>query len=350
MRVRPFAKSDVLDVVTLRARCFAKSTHGSPTALAAYFAEVFFGNPWYDEMLPSLVCEDTRGHIVGFLGVVPRRMRFDGQPLLVATSTQFMVAPEAPPLVGTRLLRTLFEGPQALSLTDMATPVTRRLWECLGGRTVSTSSLSWLRVLRPFGHLVTHTAGAGAGLGRPVDALVTRLVRAWTAPRVPSRGVRVDATVPDFVGPSSFDRDDALVRAEYDEPSLAWVLDMASRQRSYGDLRMARVVDRRGAGLGGYIVQTRAGRGARVLHLMARPDATGLVLDHLFRDAWNARCTAVSGRLAAPLVPPLVERRCLVYGPDTWVLVHGRDRAMVTAIARDGAGLTRLDGEWWMAF
>ena len=113
---------------------------------------------------------------------------------------------------------------------------------------------------------------------------------------------------------------------------------------------MVRVVERGGFELGCYIVQTRPGRCARVLHLVACPDAIGTVLDHLLRDAWGRQCTAVSGRLTAPLVPSLVARSCLVYGPDTWVLVHGRDHAMAATVARDGAGLTRLDGEWWMAF
>ena len=52
MRVRPFAKADLLDVVALRARCFARSMHASPDALAAYFAEVFSGIPGLTKPYP----------------------------------------------------------------------------------------------------------------------------------------------------------------------------------------------------------------------------------------------------------------------------------------------------------
>ena len=124
-RIRPFQKDDIAEVVALRGGAFRSSEQDDEAVLGAYFAEVFFGNPWYDETLPSLVCEDDVGRVVGFLGVVPRRMTAYGVPLRVATTTQFMVAPSAPALVGSQLLRTLFDGPQGFSLADVASAASR---------------------------------------------------------------------------------------------------------------------------------------------------------------------------------------------------------------------------------
>jgi len=54
-RVRPFLKDDIAEVVALRGGAFRSSEQDDEAVLGEYFAEVFFGNPWYDETLPSLV-------------------------------------------------------------------------------------------------------------------------------------------------------------------------------------------------------------------------------------------------------------------------------------------------------
>jgi hypothetical protein len=354
-QVRSFRKEDIPAVIALRAGAFRSSEQDDEGALAAYFAEVFFGNPWYDEAVPSLVCEDGHGRILGFLGVVPRRMTAYGVPLRVATTTQFMVAASAPPLVGAQLLRTLFEGPQGFSLADVASPASRRLWERLGGATATASSLTWIRLLRPFRHVVGTAGGgllghAGTLLARPIDALTTRLLPACAPPRAPRLGVRHEMSSAELLANLGRSLDGRAVRGDYDVSSLAWLLDMLARKRAYGPLQRAQILDGRGGLLGWYLVYAKPGGNARVAHLGARPDGAGAVLDHVFYDAWRAGCAAVSGRFDARLVESLVERRCLIYGPQAWVLVHSRDRGLLDAIARDEVGLTRLDAEWWMAF
>lgn len=72
------------------------------------------------------------GRILGFLGVMPRPMLFNGQLIKAAPSSQFIVAPESRS-VGVMLLRAFFEGPQDLSLTDEANSISRKLWEKIGG-------------------------------------------------------------------------------------------------------------------------------------------------------------------------------------------------------------------------
>jgi len=355
-RVRPFLKDDIAEVVALRGGAFRSSEQDDEAVLGEYFAEVFFGNPWYDETLPSLVCEDDVGRVVGFLGVVPRRMTAYGVPLRVATTTQFMVAPSAPALVGSQLLRTLFDGPQGFSLADVASAASRRLWECLGGITVTASSLTWIRLLRPFRHILGSAAGrglvrrAGALVAAPLDALTTRLLPECRPPREATCGVRLDMIDADLLAHLGRSLDGRAVRGDYDAASLAWLLDMMGRKHSYGSLRRAQIVNERGHLLGWYLVYVKAGGNARVAHLGARPGSAGIVLDHLFREAWSEGCAAVSGRFDARLADALMQRHCLVYGPQAWVLAHSRDRGLLDAIVRDDAALTRLDAEWWMAF
>src|SRR3989449_11509383 len=84
----------------------------------AYFTRVFLDNPSRDVRLSSLVCEEGGGRIVGFLGVVPRGMSMNGERLLAAISSQFVVdqAGQAG-LRAVRVAKEDFDGPQDLSIT-----------------------------------------------------------------------------------------------------------------------------------------------------------------------------------------------------------------------------------------
>jgi hypothetical protein len=353
--VRPFDKGDIPAVIALRRRCALPSEQRDDVALASYLSELFFGNPWYDEALRSFVVTDRQDGVVGFLGVVPRRMSDEGRPLHVATTMHLVVAPDASPVVGVQLLRAVFDGPQALALADVASPSARRLWERLGGMTVTSSSLAWIRPLRPVRHLLASVvhgrilARAGRLVG-PLDALSTRLLSACRQPGAPAQGYRQPLSQSELLDCLVENLDGRAVRGDYDSASLAWLLDMMARKRRFGRLRMMKVVEASGGRLGWYLTYVEPGGQARVAHLGARPSARGIVLDHLFHDAWIAGCAAVSGRFDARLVEALVERRCLVYGPGAWILVHARDRGLLETIARDQAALTRLDAEWWTAF
>ncbi len=50
----------------------ATTSKSSLAAISAEFEEIFLRNPWLDENLPSLVCEDGNGAILGFIGVTRR--------------------------------------------------------------------------------------------------------------------------------------------------------------------------------------------------------------------------------------------------------------------------------------
>src|SRR5262245_22803332 len=123
--VRPFTRSDIPQVAKLFQKVFFENGRTAPSSkkLEAYFEEMFFHNPWAEEMVeeeaPSLVYETGDRVIIGFIGVIPRRMLLHGRSIRAATSMHFMVDPASrSTLAGVQLLRTFFSGPQELSLTD----------------------------------------------------------------------------------------------------------------------------------------------------------------------------------------------------------------------------------------
>src|SRR5215475_13545011 len=88
-RVRSFVEHDIPYIAELYGRVFGGGKGPATQRLRSYFAEMLLRNPWYDEALPSLVYEDHKGEIVGFLGVMPRPMSIDGRPVQMAISHTF---------------------------------------------------------------------------------------------------------------------------------------------------------------------------------------------------------------------------------------------------------------------
>src|SRR5215470_2954644 len=86
--VREFGQEDIPAVADLWLRVFRGYDGAAPPDLLEYFREIFFKSPWRTDSLPSLVYDNDRGGIGGFLGVIPRRMAFRRQPITVAVATQ----------------------------------------------------------------------------------------------------------------------------------------------------------------------------------------------------------------------------------------------------------------------
>ncbi len=185
-RIRTLERGDIPQLVALSQKAFPRGERVGADAMTAYFERIFFQNPWVDADLPSLVYEDETGRVGGFVGVVPRRMLFRGEPIRVAVSTQLMVAPRYGGQVGRRLMSRLFAGPQELNITDDANDAARRLWESLGGECSPIYGLRWTRPLRPCCYAGRRLARGAFGRGvafaaRPLFAAADALVAqpAW---------------------------------------------------------------------------------------------------------------------------------------------------------------------------
>lgn len=148
--IRPFIEEDIPQVADLNWRHLRGRDESSPPLLRHYFKRLFFQNPWSDEDLPSLVAEDGKGIIVGFLGSVPRLMSHRGKAIRVAFASNFVVDPDSRcSLVGAQLLRRFVAGPQELSMGDSGNDISREMFVSLGGTTVPLYSIHWSRILKP---------------------------------------------------------------------------------------------------------------------------------------------------------------------------------------------------------
>src|SRR6267142_132313 len=85
--VRAFVQEDIPQVVALTWRFLQAESGSPPPSMGSYFRELFFHSPFSDKALPSLVYQDGYGRVVGFLGILRRRMSLHGKLIEIALGT-----------------------------------------------------------------------------------------------------------------------------------------------------------------------------------------------------------------------------------------------------------------------
>jgi len=356
-QITPLVKDDIPHLVDLYMKAFPDSNQVSVQALGGYFDEIFFHNPWYDEALPSLVYRDDHRRIVGFLGVMPRRMSMNGRPIQVAISHHFMVEPDSrSTLAGVQLLKEFFKGPQDLSLAQ-ATDVSRKIWEGLGGSTSLLYSIHWMRPLRPSWYFMSLLKRHGLPApfifaSRPFcavsDAILIRMPQSpfrQIVPLVSGEDLDVETLHACLSECSS----KQSLRPEYNGRSLKWLLEKAAQKKRYGTLQKVLVRDAEQI-IGWYLYYLNPGGSSEVLQIGARDNSINDVLDHLFYHAWQRGVITLSGQLEPRFMPELLKKYCLFNSHLPWMLVHSNKPELLQAIHRGDAFLTRLEGEWWIGF
>ena len=366
-RIRPFVRDDIPQVTDLHRQVFgvrgnpARQSH-SPKLLQDYadhFEEIFFRNPWYDEALPSLVYQEPTGRILGFLGVMPRPMLFNGQLIKAALSSQFIVAPDSRS-VGMILLRAFFAGPQDLSLTDEANSISRRLWEKIGGTITMSYSVHWTRPLRPSRFAVSllssffqenklwsSLVSASAPICNLADAIAVRKLPRYfqvTAPEVSADDLKIETLLTYL---SEFSKTRSLWPA-YDDRSLKWLLKVIAQKERFGALRIRAVHNDKREMIGWYLYHLKPGGVSTALQIMARENSMGEVLDRLFYDAWLQDSVAVYGRLDPRFVREISDKYCIFNCGRPWVLIHSRNPDLLRTFHDGDVMLSKLEGEWCM--
>jgi hypothetical protein len=356
-RIRAFRLDDIPDMVRLRRRIFRVTERPSDDSLAAYYQQVFFENPWRDDAIQSLLYENGRGQPSGFIGVIPRPMVFQGEPVRAAVGTEFMVDPGERGAAGIQLLERCLQGPQDLSIADRANDSARALWECLGGATALWYSLYWSLQLRPAGYLVCRLESrvprrVGLML-RPVagvlDACARRVVRSGRSYRQVPAGIAEPLEVDTLVNElRRVDRRRLL--PGYDKESVRWLLERLEERVTCGTLERAQIRDPHEGVVGWFLYFLSPDRCADVVQLAAAARYRGQVFDHLLHHAWQRGAVHVSGRLDAPFIGSVLERGYTFRLARPWTMMHSRRPELMALFQGGGVFLSRMEAEWWMGF
>jgi len=351
--IRPLSAGDIPAVAQLFARVYPEERRDSQGECEAYFHEMFFANPWVQPQLPSWVAmEGSRA--AGFIGVMPRPMRFRGQSVQAAVVTQLMVEPDKRYAVAAaQLLRKALAGAQTLTISDGANETSRKMWEALGGLTSTLYSLQWRRLLRPVQSTLQRASSAhgraAALLATPVAVLADVCNAFYRSLRRPSGLIEEPLDASSLLEEVRSAAARVPLGPEYDLGSLDWLLAQVRAKRRHGELQACRLRTAGGASAGWFLYYVNRGT-SRVLQIHAREDAERAVLDHLFSHAWQRGAAAIEGRMEPRLARGLGQRHCLFQTSSVHSLIHSRDAALLASFARGDAFFSRLEGEWWMRF
>jgi hypothetical protein len=348
--IRDFVPTDAPAVASLYERVSRSGAESPHPLLQRYFERTFFDAPWLEPLLPSLVYEDSAGHVLGFIGLHIRRVDFEGQELRLAAVGPLLVAPDARGgAAGIELVKVLFRGSQEIAYTGSANVIGRRIWEALGARPVQLNCLTWTHVLRPatltanrLSRKVGRPAALSLPVGRVVDGATRRFVRAGArasagVTTAPLTTAAMLEHFPAFAKPFR-------LRPAYDSAYLDWRLEGLREWARLGDF-VDRLVLAGGRPVGWYMYYAKRDGISDVLQLVAEPRHVGTTLDELLRDARARGSAAVRGRLEAHLYDALVTRRS-IFRPGEATLVQSNDPATARAILAGEALLTRFDDEW----
>jgi hypothetical protein len=352
--IRACTVDDIPAVARMFQRAFRNPHDPAPESLQDCLHEVFFAHPWRDPELPSRVYVAADGSVGGFIGVLPLRMSFRGRAVRAAVPSSLMVdEPARDPLAGARLLRSFFAGPQELSLSEPLNAVSQAMWKRLGGQSVASESMEWLRVFRPAGlglALLGERLPARLlrPLGRAVDRMVGKLAGGLLAVDRTPRGYDRDADVSDdelFRHMPAFVESYAL-HPEWDAGTLQWQLAHAARNGGRGTLFRRMVYGKNGTPLGCYLYHGQPGNVAWVLQILSRPDAVDAVLDSLFAHAHAHGSVAVKGRTQLRLMDALLERQCFFFRRHS-AAAYSRNPELLAAVRAGEAMTSGLAGESW---
>jgi len=361
--VRPFMEDDISQVADLYWTFLRQRKGPAPPAVRSYFHELYLTNhPWMDSALPSLVCEGKNGRILGFLGVIRRKMSLRGQPIRVAFGGNFVVHPEArTTAAGLRLLEAYMNGDQDLSMTDSANDVSRDFQEPLGYRTIMPFSVHWVRPLRP-AHYAIQAVSRLAGpvlsaslklAAKPfcsvVDGMAARLTFSpFRQTESPLHAAELD--VETLLHCLDEFRGDYSLCPEYDVDSLRWLLTFMERMHAHENLRKIVLRDDSEKILGWYVYYQKPGEVGQVVQIGGERQFTKDILNHLFHDAWKHGVTALHGVVPNRLMDDFSDKNCIFTCRGGWTLAHSRRPELLELLNRGDAFLSRLDGEWCLEY
>jgi hypothetical protein len=356
--LRPFCESDIPPVADLIWRVLHEHNTAAPASLHTHLNDLFFHNPWAEEGMVSRVLEDAQGKITGFFGAVPRRMTVQEKTIRIAFGSNFVMDPTGRTvLAAIQLVKAFLKGPQDVSMTDSANEASRQLLRSLGFSVVPIYSLQWARPLRP-ARYATHAisrlkksggARMAASLARPASIIADAMASGMKmSPFRQSRPATADEELDSTTLLQCLNTIPSKhwLLPEYDQNSLNWIFEFIAKRKVYGDLRKCLVRDKDRKIIGWYIYSGGRGEVGEVLQIGAESPSIGVVLDHLFYDAWQLGLIALHGRMEPQFMQELTARACFFFRHGSWTLVHSKNSELMAMIQSGSAFFSRLDGEW----
>ncbi len=352
-------KEDIPAVARLHLKVYGNPTDEPSESLESYYEMVVCGNPWCDEEIPSLVYRSEAGDIEGFIGVIVRRVTFNGKSLRMAVPHRLMVAPDCrSSMAAMQIVRRFFDGAQDFSFGDAANDQARKLMEALGATTSYLYSMNWMSLLRPCSYMGSALEKKYPRL-KPlvavfqpacflVDSILCKMrrksIRSGQLQRCVTSGIDSQSLllcITDFSSRSH-------LHPEYNETDIQWLWNFLSSNVLRGQLQGFEVCNERGDRIGVCLYYLNAKKAMEVMLLRAREDSADMVFNQLLDRALDLGVINVEGRIEPRFLQSISDNNCL-FKRRSWAFVQGRDDEVLNAINRGDAMLSAMDAELWLS-
>ena len=353
-QIRSLQSSDVPAVAALFQKTFRNPRLQAPSSLRDYLAELFLRHPWGSDGVHSLVFLDDRDRLKGFIGLLPLRLRHRGNLLRAAVLGSLMAEnPAENPLIGARLVRAALRGSQDISISESANPLSLKMWELAGGRSLSLHSMTWLRIFRPvampFALLARgpRSQRTCSTIVSPVDAMLNRLRCNPFSPDSLQMSNCIDSVsgVEEFIDAVPRLTSHYSVKPDWDAATLRWQLEHAATKEKFGGLQ-CRLVRKGSRTIGGFSYYSRPGGIGFVLQVFAEPEHQFAVVNSLLARAASDGCVAIRGRTQPELLDPLIRFKALLFQRSATV-VYAKDQELIRSLCAGDALITGLAAEAW---
>ncbi len=355
-RLRHFEVGDIPRIASLYNMVFNRGEGKPSPRLCDLFDELFFKNPWADPLVSSWVYETNQGDVVAFSALHPRRMVFDGEPIVCAAAGYWMVAEDYRGRgLGSLLTRHSAECGPVLSYSDTGRPygtVGRGVWQrtTRGGR-VLIAGVQWEFVLRSR-RISEITERRGAILRLPrriVDKARLEKRRSRIEPLL--EGTRISE-----VTPSTMEQLPEMLRPgtrlypRYDAHYVAWLLRVCAKIYTRGELRHSRVFSRDGNGIDGWYFFYLADTGkAEVMQIVSRQGAQKRILAQLFQHAYAEGAAYVMGHGSSPDVLLAAQSMgCYMGYVPSRTAIYTRNTEIMRAVMCGDYFLSAFEGDSWL--
>jgi hypothetical protein len=356
-RLRVFEPDDIPRVASLYDRIF-EGGDGKPTnRLCEYFEELFFKNPWADPSVPSWLYETNQGDIVAFQGLHPRRMVFDGEPIMCATQGQWMVAEDfRGGWLGALMKRRAFGTSPELSYGDTNIPPGRRghsLWERAGGARVPVAGIQWEFVFTSA--RVSDAKDGRSAILRLANRIVNKMRLRKRRKRIEQQtdGARISEVAPDVLERLSEMLPTSMrLHPLYDVEYVSWLIKVASDTSSRGELQHSTVLSLQGDEIEGwYFFYVARNARAEVMQIVSKPGAENRVFAQLVGHASRKGAASVAGSWCGhDALVAAQSMGCYIGYLPTRTVAYSRNTEIMRAIMCGDYFLSAFEGDSWLDF
>lgn len=328
-------REDIPAVEALLSAAFRKTPAEARFDTGSYIETVFFDSPAYDPRRGSVVYDMAEGRITSVILALPMRFVANGETVVARLLCAF-ASDGARGAVGAACLsRGMRPMRQDLCFSDTSSPVSADHCLTVGGIILPIESLQWHKALKPFSSVAIRLSRrvrlAGSAPVLALLGLADRVLRSW------KRGIRprpvqgLEARAADF---ETF-RVNALpmlerfsIRPEWSRQEFHWLVEMARRNESLGELACRTIEDCAGKVVGAALFFAQPGRTACVLNIVSTAGRENEVLSTLFHHFDEQGYAHVTGMSQPFLMNALYRHNHVTFRHRGYFCITTRDETL----------------------